>query len=235
MRAPEINELFSNGLHHGSASLEFGDLSLKQERSYSVNAALHYNHNRLRIVAEPYLHYFDNYIYLKPSGETQLTIRGAFPVFKYIQTNARYAGVDATFNYWLSSQWSLATTVSLTYAKDVVRNEFIYGIPAQRLGGKLQYAAAESLGLQDITFSAKPSYTLQQNRVELNQDFTASPDGYFLLDAELGANYRNTPMYFLLSINNILNQEYRDYLNRYRYFAAETGINISLTINYTFK
>ena len=234
MRSPDINELFANGLHHGAAALEFGDLSLKQERSYSFNSALHYNHNRLRIIAEPYFHLFNNYIYLQPSGEIQLTIRGAFPVFKYVQTKAQYLGLDANVNYWLASNWSIAAYASLVYVKDLTTNEFIYGIPAQNVAAKLNYTLAKGLGLKNATFSVKPSYTFKQNRVELNQDFSETPDGYFLLNAEIGGNYAETPLYFLLSIDNILNTEYRDYMNRYRYFAAETGINISVSVHYKF-
>lgn len=234
MRAPDINELFSNGLHHGAASLEFGDLNLEQERSYSLSSAMHYNHNRLRIIFEPYYHYFNNYIYLKPSGETQLTIRGAFPVFTYVQTNAQYTGIDATINYWLSSTWNISASASLVYAKDVLNDRFIYGIPAQQTRGKLQYTIAEGLGIKNGLFALKPSYTFQQNRVEPNEDFAETPDGYFLLDVELGGNYRDSPLYFTFAINNVLNKEYRDYMNRYRYFAAETGINIALVINYKF-
>ena len=38
-----------------------------------------------------------------------------------------------------------------------------------------------------------------------------------------------------LSINNILNTSYRDYLNRFRYFADEMGRNISLKIKIPFR
>jgi iron complex outermembrane receptor protein len=234
MRAPDINELFANGLHHGAAALEFGDLNLEQERSYSINTALHYNHNRLRIIAEPYFHLFNNYIYLQPSGETQLTIRGAFPVFRYVQTQAQYLGFDANISYWFTSHWSLTTNASLVYVKDLSKNEFIYGIPAQRIAAKIQYSTAQALGLKNANFSVKPSYTFKQNRLEAHQDFAPAPEGYFLLDAELDGSYGETPLSFLLSVNNILNKEYRDYMNRYRYFAAETGINISISLLYKF-
>lgn len=233
-RSPDINELFSDGLHHGSAALEFGNLTLEQERSYSLNAALNYNHNRLRVQLEPYFHYFQNYIYLKPSGEKQLSIRGAFPVFNYVQTDATYTGTDIDLRYRLASNWTAEATAALLYVEDVRNNQFIFGIPAQRFSGRLKYTFAEKLGLQDGYLWIGPSYTARQNRVESDEDFIESPDAYFLLNTELGAQYKETPLHFSFGIKNILNTAYRDYMNRYRYYADDLGISIYTTLNYTF-
>jgi iron complex outermembrane receptor protein len=233
-RSPDINELFSNGLHHGSAALEFGDLSLKQERSYSLNTALNYNHNRLRIQVEPYFHYFQNYIYLQPSGEKQLSIRGAFPVFNYIQTDATYMGTDIDIRCRLSSNWIAEAQTALPYAKDVRNNIYLFGIPAQRISGRLKYTFAEMLSMQSGYWWIGSSYTARQNRIEAKEDFTDPPAAYFLLDSELGAQYKETPLHFSFGVKNILNTSYRDYMNRYRYYADDLGINIYIILNYIF-
>jgi iron complex outermembrane receptor protein len=234
-RSPDINELFSDGLHHGSAALEFGDLTLKQERSYSINTALNYNHNRLRVQVEPYFHYFQNYIYLQPSGDKQLSIRGAFPVFRYVQTDATYTGADIDILYRISSNLTAEAQAALLYVKDVKTDKFIFGIPAQRLNSRLKYTFAEKLGMSNGYLWIGSSYTTRQNRVEQGEDFTESPDAYFLIDAELGAQYKETPLHFSFGVNNVLNTSYRDYMNRYRYFADDLGINFYITLNYKFK
>ena len=233
-RSPDINELFSNGLHHGSAALEFGDLKLKQERSYSLNAALNYNHNRLRIQVEPYFHYFQDYIYLKPSGEKQLSIRGAFPVFNYVQTDATYTGADIDVSYRVAANWTTEIDAALLYVKDIRNDRFIFGIPAQQFRGRLKYTFAESLGLKNGYWWLGGNYTDQQSRIELNEDFALTPEAYFLLDTELGAQYKETPLHFIFGMKNILNTSYRDYMNRYRYYADDLGISIYTTLNYTF-
>ncbi|MFY0645021.1 MAG: TonB-dependent receptor [Bacteroidia bacterium] len=234
-RSPDVNELFSNGLHHGSAALEFGDLSLKQERSFSFTTALNYNHNRFRIVLEPYFHYFNNYIYLRPTGETQLSIRGAFPVFRYVQTNARYAGIELDMLYKLFGSWTSQINVATLWVKDQITNEFIYGIPAQNFQAKLKYSFAEKLFMYNGYWWLNASYTSSQNRVEPGADFADSPPSYFLIDTEIGAQYKETSMRFSIGVRNLLNTTYRDYMNRYRYFAHDMGINFYLTINYTLK
>jgi len=232
-RSPDINELFSNGLHHGSASLEFGNLQLKQERAYSLNAALNYNHNKLRFQVEPYLHYFNNYIYLKPTGETQLSIRGAFPVFTYIQTDASYAGTDITIKYQLATHWTTELDGALLLVKNQRNQTFIYGIPAQRTTAKLKYTF-DGLSLKNAYWTVSSSYNAKQNRIETNEDFADSPAAYTLLNTELGGQYQDTRLHVSLGVNNILNTSYRDYMNRYRYYADDVGISIFLILNYTF-
>jgi iron complex outermembrane receptor protein len=37
-----------------------------------------------------------------------------------------------------------------------------------------------------------------------------------------------------LQVNNLLNTEYKEYMNRFRYFTADMGRNILLKINYQF-
>jgi iron complex outermembrane receptor protein len=37
-----------------------------------------------------------------------------------------------------------------------------------------------------------------------------------------------------LQVNNIFNTEYREYMNRFRYFTADMGRNILLKLNYQF-
>lgn len=233
-RSPDINELFSNGLHHGSAALEFGDLTLSQERAFSINSTLNYNHNRLRFQVEPYFHYFENYAYLKPSGQKQLTIRGAFPVFNYVQTNATYTGSDMGMQYRIANHWTAELTAALVYVRDITNDTYIFGIPAQQATAMVRYTFAELLGVQNGTWKIGTEYTAKQNRIELNEDFANSPSSYLLVNTELGGQYKNTPLYFNFGVQNLLNTAYRDYMNRYRYYADDLGINFYLTLNYTF-
>mgnify|MGYP001564208089 CR=1 FL=1 len=234
-RNPGINELFSNGLHHGSAALEFGDIDLKQERSYSANTAVFYNHNRVRIQLEPYFYYFNDYIYLKPSGETQLTIRGAFPVFNYVQTNATYTGTDFDLRYRLSDQLTAIGKTSLILVKDVKNKTYIYGIPAQQFNARIKYTFAKMLNVHNGHLWLNGRYTAKQKNVEPNEDFADTPEAYFLLNLEFGGQIMEGPLHFNFGVRNLLNTTYRDYMNRYRYFADDIGINTYITINYKFK
>ena len=85
-RPPEINELYSFGLHQGVSGIEEGSINLRQEKG--LKGSIHVRgliRDRLHIDVNGYVHQFNNYIYLQPAQEFRLTIRGAFPVFTYQQ------------------------------------------------------------------------------------------------------------------------------------------------------
>jgi iron complex outermembrane receptor protein len=64
-------------------------------------------------------------------------------------------------------------------------------------------------------------------------DFAAPTEGYFLLD--LSWNFRRENLSGGISVQNLLNTRYRDYLNEMRYFANESGRNLLFTLKYTLK
>lgn len=64
-------------------------------------------------------------------------------------------------------------------------------------------------------------------------DFKETPKGYFLL--ELGWQFEWKNIRGSISVQNILNTKYRNYLNEMRYFTDEIGRNFLFTLNYVFK
>jgi len=46
--------------------------------------------------------------------------------------------------------------------------------------------------------------------------------------------YKKGDIVFSVTVDNILDTKYRDYMNRYRYFANEMGRNISVKIQVPF-
>ena len=97
MRNPAINELYSNGLHQGVSGIEEGDINLKTEKA--VKSTLDYKlllGSTFSFGSLFYYQRFKDYIFLSPQEDIRLTIRGAFPVFKYEQTNAEIFGLDIT-------------------------------------------------------------------------------------------------------------------------------------------
>jgi iron complex outermembrane recepter protein len=50
------------------------------------------------------------------------------------------------------------------------------------------------------------------------------------MNMEAGAILTKSKIQAGLSIYNVTNESYRDYLNRFRYFANEAGINVALRL-----
>ena len=64
-------------------------------------------------------------------------------------------------------------------------------------------------------------------------DFKAAPEGYFML--RVSWEWEWNSFKGSVSVNNLLNTSYRDYLNEMRYFADAPGRNILFSLNYKFN
>ncbi len=64
-------------------------------------------------------------------------------------------------------------------------------------------------------------------------DYSTPPAGFSIFHASIGADlFKNMNLNF--RINNIFNKEYKEYLNRLRYYMPEPGRNFVVTLKYNF-
>jgi iron complex outermembrane receptor protein len=237
-RSPEINELFSDGLHQGVSGIERGSFDLTPELSLKSIVSLDYkwkNKAFLNILA--YHQNISDFIFLEPQREFELTIRGAFPLFLYKQTNARIYGLDA--NILLEPVKHFRLNLKYAYIKgmDLSKNQGLINIPGNNANIELSYFAnTKGKLVRNFQLSAEVQQQYQQNDITIEQDFVLPPESYTLLnfktsfDLHVGNNELNCS----IAVQNALNLKYRDYLNRLRYFADETGRNIVFRVNYKF-
>lgn len=230
-RAPSANELFSDGIHHSAASYEIGDPNLNPEQAYNFEASVNYFGNaRLNGELSLYYNFIDDYIFVAPLPEPVLTIRGAFPAFKYRQTDATLKGVDLSLSYHFLPNLAFSAKAAIVRARNTETDDHLINIPADRLSSSLRYelGGLGSAGrFSGAYVSLGGTYVAEQTRVPTKtvEDFAPAPDAYFLLQAEAGTTVHlgKQPLEVGLTGNNLLNSSYRSYLNRFRYFAAETG------------
>ena len=234
-RNPNISEQFSEGLHHGAAAIEYGNKNLKPENAISVNGTLKFRHNKTLFETEVFVKKVENYIYMRPKFPPELTIRGAFPAFEYVQTNALFAGVDLLLNQQLPNNFSFIEKVSLLNVYDQLYSTYLNGIPPYSFNHSLVYKIANSKKLTNSSFRIAIQQVLKQNRYTEGSDYMPPPNGYILLNAAFTTNFsRCKNLLVFLSADNISNKTYRNYLNRLRYYADETGRMITAGINYKF-
>jgi iron complex outermembrane receptor protein len=246
-RPPNPSELFSDGLHHSAARIELGDLRLTKEISNRVGLSYQLEANRINLSLDTFINQINDFIYLKPTG-TQSTIRGAFPVWEYFKTNALLAGIDTSIDYQFTELWSLNSSFSYVYGQNTEEDIPLIDIPAFKLNNALNYKlkkwnhlnvrlAHEWIGRQN----RYPNYNFETyipttgEYVEV--DISTPPDAFqlihlfgdvtFLLNQELNLN-------LMIGIMNLFNTNYREYLNRLRYYADDTGRNITIQIKFNY-
>ncbi len=229
-RPPNVNELYSNGLHHGAASIEVGDSSLVTEKALNLSASAEYSGKKLTVVLDAYYKIINDFIYLKPTLTPTLTIKGAFPTFVHDQVNAHLRGFDLTVNYSITPELKIISKASILRAYNQTMREHLVMMPADRFENSLEYNFKDSKSFTNTYVSISALSVLKQTRVPENSDYAAPPEGYTLLNLSAGMDIlmKRNAISIGVSINNLLNTRYRDYMNRFRYFADEMGRNISV-------
>ena len=232
-RAPGGNELFSNGVHHGAGAYEIGDPNLKGETGTNISFSTNYKPDRWDIEIGLYSNHIHNFIYLRPeviNGDAvyATTVRGVFPIFTYQQIDARFQGVDLQASYLISPRLTIQQKTSIVRAYDTMNDQFMVNIPADRF----EYLARYGFKKNNAYVSGGITQVSKQTRVEKGSDYSEPPAGYYLVNLNGGITIKHFDI--SIRVSNALNAAYRDYLNRFRYYADDQGRNISMKVAYTF-
>jgi len=235
-RAPNMYELLSDGIHHGTNRYETGNPNLKTENSYQLDASLNYNTQHVEFFINPFFNYIRNYIYLKPTADKIDDI----PVFNYTQSDAYLFGGEAGFHMhphpldWLH----IESSYSSAFGQDAHHNYLAF-MPSQKINVMLGASFSFRKMLRMFSVYLQNQYSFAQYRVDDNE--TSTP-GYNLMNTgfifEFGIKSQKVQMN--ISVNNILNETYYDHLSRYkvdeiynrgRNFHVKINIPIGLKLN----
>ncbi|MGY5351236.1 TonB-dependent receptor [Wenyingzhuangia sp. IMCC45533] len=236
-RNPDVNELYSNGLHQGVASFEIGNPDLQKEvgikTTFGVEGQVA---QKWFFETLAYYQYIDNYIFIDPSGEINVSIRGSFPVFNYRQTNAEIFGLDLGTSYQINNHLKLGTKYSFLRGNNLSENVPLVNMPANNLFGSIDYQLGKIGKFTNTNLGLNYKYVWRQNHLNDNQDFVPPPKAYQLIGAKIETNLNigKIKWFYYASATNLLNIRYRDYLNRLRYFADERGRSVVLGLRAKF-
>ena len=248
-RNPNPSEFFSDGLHHSTGQIELGDLGLQKEQSYKFSTTLQKKWTKFSIEINPYFNSIRNYIFLKPVG-FETTIRGAFPVWDYEQTNALLTGLDFNSTWELSNHFKHQFSFATVNGFDLTNELPLIAMPPTAISNKIQYSKKE---FQGLVLELKNEVVLRQTQfpnnnfttkiiqnnefVDVVVDISSPPKAYHLWSFYSEMKFKTFKSGFAtigFSVQNITNTNYRDYLNSQRFFVDELGRNfqIQLKINY---
>jgi iron complex outermembrane receptor protein len=236
-RYPEVNELYSYGLHQGVSGIEEGDISLRKEVSVKNTLSLKGNvKKRLFLEGLFYHQVINDFIFLNPQDEIRLTIRGAFPVFKYEQTDARLIGFDIAATYEATERFNITGKYSYLDGDDRGNQLPLVYMPSNNIYTELNYKLPELGCLSNVGFQINSRFVFEQKELLPSQDFVAVPESYYLIGLKLSAEKELPKLRLSLFVRaeNLLNETYREYLNRQRYFADDLGFNLIVGVNISF-
>lgn len=244
-RPPNVAELFSDGLHQSAAVYEWGDLRLRSEQSLKSVIGYHFRSEGLDVQLDGFYQRANDFIYARPTRLIS-TIRGAFSVWEYVQTEAELAGLNLNLNYQVLSSLKISQQFNYLYGQDLSMNEPLILVPPLSSITSLRYHSNR------FNFGLSAAYTALQSRYpntnfsinifennefrEVEVDISTPPQDYLLwnLDASYSFNFLSRQFEFKAQVFNLFNRRYRDYLNRLRFFADEPGRNIIFQLNFKF-
>jgi iron complex outermembrane receptor protein len=157
-------------------------------------------------------------------------------VYRYVGQDILMQGSDWQAQVQIARRLSLTGTASLIRAREAASKAFVQQMPSDRYRIEAAYKEKRfSLSLNGQWVHKQ--WRLPGNLLADSLDFTAPPKGYLLVGAVVSKSYKLAKLRLVLSIEatNLLNARYRDYLDRFRYFADAQGRNVMLRLSVPFN
>jgi outer membrane receptor protein involved in Fe transport len=222
-RAPNLFDLFSNGLNRGDNRYEIGDPNLDAEYATSVEAGVRFTRARVQASVTGYQSTIDHYLYVTPTSE----VRGGLPVFRHVQRDARLVGGEAEVRVQLAPRVSVHGTYDQVQGTDRATDQPLPLMPAPRAQGGVEWRGG---GARDLVLGADVEHHATPTRLA-SVDYAT--EGYTLLHLHGGLvrSLRGHPVRIEAVVRNALNTQYKDFLSRYKTFAYAPGANLMLRVS----
>ncbi len=224
-RPPSINELYSKGVHHGSASYEEGNSNLKAETGIKAEYVLNGRNKLSNWIVQGFYQYSPNYIHLNPQVKPILTVRGAFPHYIYEQLPSSFLGIAVDGNLKLR-HFNFRLYAEITYGQIHKPERYPTFLPPPRILFTPTYTFREN------SFEINFEHIGQQSFYTIGTDLMPPPKAYTLLHFKWKLPIILLRWKLSIFIQNLTNQTYRNYLDQFRYFTPGPSRNIGINIEY---
>ena len=237
-RLPTAIELGANGIHHGSFRHERGDADLDTEKGYAFDFKATYHKNNWEVAVSPYLYYFSNYIFLKPSGQFSILPHGG-QIYNYTQSKALLKGFEVTLSKRFNESFDGQVIYEYISNRQLSENNklsfYLPFTPANSIYSKLNYTWHDlGKNVERLTFNLNGKYTFEQNHIAQNEDITKD---FFLLGAGISTQLtiQNFKANITIQGSNLLNKKYYNHTSFYRALQLpEQARNIQVMLNIPF-
>jgi len=223
-RLPGANELAANGVHHGTFRHEQGDANLKSEQGWQMDASYNLRYNGFSISVSPFVSWFSNYIFLRPTGEWSV-LPHAGQIYRYTGAEVLFAGTEATIDIHFLRSFNYRISGEYVYTYNCDEHIPLSFSPPFSMRNTLTWQRKQ------VMLYAEWQSIARQNRVDRNEDRTPGAN-LFHLGGSLNIPIRgNQAIEITLTARNIFNTRYYNHLSFYRKVEIpEPGRNFQLLI-----
>ncbi|MBK8597907.1 MAG: TonB-dependent receptor [Holophagales bacterium] len=231
-RPPNAFELFAKGTHNGVAAFQIGNPNLEEESNVAAELSARVNTERVRGYVTAYRNSFDRFIYLADTG----TFQGPLPVFEHRQADATIEGLEAALEGAVTRWLRLGATY--TYV-DTENRETGRPMPQEPAARWLLRAIVEGskLGPFQAPFAGVDVHLVGSQEVSGRDEPLGTPTAsYTLVDLRAGFELRlqSLTLGLDLTIRNLLDEAYTDFLYSYKNVAQNPGRDVRLVTRLRF-
>lgn len=224
-RAPNFQELYSNGPHAATGSFEIGSDTLKKEKATAVELSFKSHTTKNQFTFNVYSQFFNDFVALNPTGNTRTVDGEDFDEYAYTQVDAVFYGLDIDNKNNLAmidnGQLSLVNKFDIVRAKDKDSGDNISRISPPRLSAGLEYAK------EKWTADIEAQYVFDQTKIAQNETRTKA---YTLTN--LGYSYKfmgqSSALSLFARVRNIFDVEARNHVSFLKEIAPLPGRNFIL-------
>ena len=242
-----FNYSISSRKPNPSARIEVGNLSFTSEVGNNVSLNYSFSNMKSALTFSSFYNYVNDFIYIIPV-RTTTTIAGVFPVWEYMQADANLYGFDVKYDKQYFNNFFIGHQFSLVKGHERSNDKPLINMPPANLKNSISYNFTD---FNNLNISLESEYVFEQNEYPNTNfeiyiptsetyemlDTSTPPESYHLLNlsSSMRFNSKKGGKYKInLRVENLLNNLYKDYLNRLRYFTHEMGRNVMLSVNYSY-
>lgn len=223
-RLPTAEELYANGPHAATRTVELGDVDLDKETSTNAEVTLRKFSGRTTFALSLYRNQVKDFIYAADTGHN---VGGGYREIEYRQRDAVLTGAEGSVTYALTKQ------TDVTLFGDHVRGKLKSGgdlprIPADRLGVRVNQRFTDAIS-GDVEF-----YRSQHQHNIANYETETS--GYNMLGAGLSysGKLENSDYQLFLKGNNLLDERVRNHSSFIKDDVLQPGRNFTVGMRLSF-
>lgn len=232
-RVPIAKELAANGVNYHYYRYEIGNSDLDPEISYQLDLGAEYSSKIFSVGFSPFINYFTNCIYLKPTPRYDITHGAGHQIFEYTQAKVlRYgAEIHALYNLNSNIEFGLDAEYLLSRIKSGASKDYSLPFsPPNSVAMNIKYGNLDFSVFEKSYIKLESKFYAKQEEVLPPEEIT---DSYKTFNLAMGTivDVMGSKLRFSFQVNNLLDEKYFNHISFYRLInVPEPGRNFILNI-----
>jgi iron complex outermembrane receptor protein/hemoglobin/transferrin/lactoferrin receptor protein len=231
-RPPNAFQLFANGIHGGVSAVQLGNQSLTEESNFNTEASIRISGSSLRGYVTVFQSDYNDFIYMADTG----LMENELPVYEYRQADAVIKGLEASMEIVITDWFTLSGAYSIVDTFNEALDRPLPQEPAARLLLSTHMKWNHLGPFHDPYIAMDAEFVDDQEISGPDEPFGVATESYslFALRSGFSIPIGNITCDLNLTMRNLFDTTYTDFLYSYKAFAPNPGRDIRLIASFRF-